>query len=52
MKAAIMRAANALCDMLENCNDGCFVDIVCSMVSCNDRFTDEEIEAEAADEEV
>lgn len=52
LKAAIMRAANRLCDMIEFCGDESFADKVVSYVAWNERFDDEEIEAaEAAESE-
>lgn len=43
MKVQIMRAVNSLLEMLECCDDGDFIDRVCTAVSCNDPFSDEEI---------
>ena len=50
MKADIMRLANELCEALEFCDDGDFVDDVIYRVSCNEPFDESEI-YKAEDEE-
>lgn len=50
MKSEIMKLANQLCEALDNCSDGEFVDDVIYRVSCNDPFDESEI-FRAEDEE-
>ena len=43
MKAEIMRLANQLCEALDYCSDGEFVDEVLYRVGCNEPFDEGEI---------
>lgn len=44
VKREIVRLANRLCELLDLCDDGDFVDRVCSAVCCNDPIEIEEIQ--------
>lgn len=44
MKREIIRLANQLCELLEQCNDEEFVDMVCCAVSSNSYIDEDDLE--------